>query len=405
MGKITVLTPVHISSGNVYLSILIHDNKRYELMDILQTSSDPKRFLDNNLNNMLLRDNITVSKKQFFDALNLEPRKLDQKTPLYKINNKTEKQIIDGNISESVKNLSAPYIPGSTLKGYVSNIMWNDIFIENQEINKYYSNLFEEAYQNITSGRERKRELRNLERKIKGVENELKGIMQLIGFHDVIFNELSNAIYESNRYLNGKKVSKKLPVGVVEVIDEGEIAESKFYFTGMEISRDYMDMIRSGIEIDISKSKNKDGLSDNAFHYQKNIKQKILNEIYVRILKFKEWFPKANQRFMINLINQELSFLDTINNDEIDTNSLRNILESMKTRIEKNELIIQVGKFTSFLAKSYGSAFGELYREYFTEVFSPDIKNKTVPKIDTMNLIVKNGRGTIPFGFIRIDEF
>ena len=115
-GKITVLTPVHISSGNVYLSILIHDNKRYELMDILQTSSDPKRFLDNNLNNMLLRDNITVSKKQFFDALNLEPRKLDQKTPLYKINNKTEKQIIDGNISESVKNLSAPYIPGSTLK-------------------------------------------------------------------------------------------------------------------------------------------------------------------------------------------------------------------------------------------------------------------------------------------------
>ena len=226
-------------------------------MDILQTSSDPKRFLDNNLNNMLLRDNITVSKKQFFDALNLEPRKLDQKTPLYKINNKTEKQIIDGNISEIVKNLSAPYIPGSTLKGYVSNIMWNDIFIENQEINKYYSNLFEEAYQNITSGRERNRELRNLERKIKGVENELKGIMQLIGFHDVIFNELSNAIYESNRYLNGKKVSKKLPVGVVEVIDEGEIAESKFYFTGMEISRDYMDMIRSGIEIDISKSKNK----------------------------------------------------------------------------------------------------------------------------------------------------
>lgn len=406
MGKITVLSPVHISSGNVYLSICIHENKRYSFSDVLKTSRDSMIFLDDNINNVLLRKDITVSKKQLFDKLNLDFQKLESKTPLYSVINKTEKNNLVNNINENIKNLSTPYIPGSTLKGYVSNVLWYDIFLENQEINKYYSNQFKETYKKINSGNseDEYKHLKDLNKKISDITNELKGIMQLVGFHDVIFQDSSISIYESNRYLNGKKASKTIPIGSVEVIDEGETSESKFLFTGLEISRDYMNRIKKGMEEEIDKSKNKDRLSDNVFHYQKRIKHLILNEIYKRILDFKNWFPKANKRFMLEVIKKELEFLDNSDNNEIDSNSLREYLDSVKMNIEKDEIILQIGKFTNFFAKSYGNAFGELYREYFTEFFSPDPKKKTVPKIDTMNLIVKNGMGTTPFGFIRIDE-
>lgn len=97
------------------------------------------------------------------------------------------------------KNVDIPYIPGSSLKGYILNIIWNDIIEKNSEIRKYYSIYYEKVYQAKTSGI--KNDIRNVEK----LDAEVKFIMELLGVRDVLFVDAPITLYESNRYLNEKK--------------------------------------------------------------------------------------------------------------------------------------------------------------------------------------------------------
>jgi CRISPR/Cas system CSM-associated protein Csm5 (group 7 of RAMP superfamily) len=295
------------------------------------------------------------------------------------------------------KNVDIPYIPGSSLKGYILNIIWNDIIEKNSEIRKYYSIYYEKVYQAKTSGI--KNDIRNVEK----LDAEVKFIMELLGVRDVLFVDAPITLYESNRYLNGKKQNKKIPVGYVEAISENQTQEAEILFFMSDLNMKLAQERKDAIIKNIDDAKIYD-LNEDEKIKQKTFKKNLLNEMYNRIINFRQWFPKANQDFMIKIIDKEIDFIDTLDNPEVTSKELRNILMQFKSRLEKGEIIIQLGRFTNFLAKSYGHSFGQLYKEYFKEVFTPDIKKKKVPKIDTMNLIVKNNLGTVPFGFIKIEE-
>lgn len=397
MWKITTLTPVHIGTGNTYQAFLIYENNRYEMIDMLLTSTNPLRFLDEKFNRDLTNERRTVSNKDFFQKLNLNPKKLNKEDSSYTLDNRTSKDLSYGNVLENAKNVDIPYIPGSSLKGYILNIIWNDIIEKNSEIRKYYSIYYEKVYQAKTSGI--KNDIRNVEK----LDAEVKFIMELLGVRDVLFVDAPITLYESNRYLNGKKQNKKIPVGYVEAISENQTQEAEILFFMSDLNMKLAQERKDAIIKNIDDAKIYD-LNEDEKIKQKTFKKNLLNEMYNRIINFRQWFPKANQDFMIKIIDKEIDFIDTLDNPEVNSKELRNILMQFKSRLEKGEIIIQLGRFTNFLAKSYGHSFGQLYKEYFKEVFTPDIKKKKVPKIDTMNLIVKNNLGTVPFGFIKIEE-
>jgi CRISPR type III-A-associated RAMP protein Csm5 len=397
MWKITTLTPVHIGTGNTYQAFLIYENNRYEMIDMLLTSTNPLRFLDEKFNRDLTNERRTVSNKDFFQKLNLNPKKLNKKDSSYTLDNRTSKDLSYGNVLENAKNVDIPYIPGSSLKGYILNIIWNDIIEKNSEIRKYYSIYYEKVYQAKTSG------IQNDIRNVEKLDAEVKFIMELLGVRDVLFVDAPITLYESNRYLNGKKQNKKIPVGYVEAISENQTQEAEILFFMSDLNMKLAQERKDAIIKNIDDAKIYD-LNEDEKIKQKTFKKNLLNEMYNRIINFRQWFPKANQDFMIKIIDKEIDFIDTLDNPEVNSKELRNILMQFKSRLEKGEIIIQLGGFTNFLAKSYGHSFGQLYKEYFKEVFTPDIKKKKVPKIDTMNLIVKNNLGTVPFGFIKIEE-
>lgn len=397
MWKITTLTPVHIGTGNTYQAFLIYENNRYEMIDMLLTSTNPLRFLDEKFNRDLTNERRTVSNKDFFQKLNLNPKKLNKEDSSYTLDNRTSKDLSYGNVLENAKNVDIPYIPGSSLKGYILNIIWNDIIEKNSEIRKYYSIYYEKVYQAKTSGI--KNDIRNVEK----LDAEVKFIMELLGVRDVLFVDAPITLYESNRYLNGKKQNKKIPVGYVEAISENQTQEAEILFFMSDLNMKLAQERKDAIIKNIDDAKIYD-LNEDEKIKQKTFKKNLLNEMYNRIINFRQWFPKANQDFMIKIIDKEIDFIDTLDNPEVNSKELRNILMQFKSRLEKGEIIIQLGGFTNFLAKSYGHSFGQLYKEYFKEVFTSDIKKKKVPKIDTMNLIVKNNLGTVPFGFIKIEE-
>jgi CRISPR/Cas system CSM-associated protein Csm5 (group 7 of RAMP superfamily) len=103
MWKITTLTPVHIGTGNTYQAFLIYENNRYEMIDMLLTSTNPLRFLDEKFNRDLTNERRTVSNKDFFQKLNLNPKKLNKEDSSYTLDNRTSKDLSYGNVLENAK--------------------------------------------------------------------------------------------------------------------------------------------------------------------------------------------------------------------------------------------------------------------------------------------------------------
>lgn len=103
MWKITTLTPVHIGTGNTYQAFLIYENNRYEMIDMLLTSTNSLRFLDEKFNRDLTNERRTVSNKDFFQKLNLNPKKLNKEDSSYTLDNRTSKDLSYGNVLENAK--------------------------------------------------------------------------------------------------------------------------------------------------------------------------------------------------------------------------------------------------------------------------------------------------------------
>lgn len=121
--KVTTLTPVHIKSGNINPFYIYGKSKRivarYKLEDILENA-----YKQMPLSAFLKRlpDDLDHQKKTDFLNVFREYVCYAELAPLYELQG--DNQSLSKDISEQMKSLSRPYIPGSTLKGAFLNAVW-----------------------------------------------------------------------------------------------------------------------------------------------------------------------------------------------------------------------------------------------------------------------------------------
>lgn len=143
--RITIVTPVHIGTGEEKMSF------EYDKKDNVLYCYDPKELflvkpskelLDKRFLNSLLKSN-DGSKR---DELNIMMKKdidYSRLKPIYFLRADFTK-IPKGNVSEQLKSLNKPYIPGSSIKGAIMNAVFYD-FIKNHlnDFCKYIKNKVE----------------------------------------------------------------------------------------------------------------------------------------------------------------------------------------------------------------------------------------------------------------------
>ena len=127
--KISILTPVHISSGNKNACFLYHPDKNdhfncYRIEDLLQFIP-PQKLLE------LQPDNASNNGKKDIIKLFNNYINYNQLKPQYFLFYKFKPFSKD--VTEQVKSLNKPYIPGSSIKGAIMNAIIFNLLNDNKE--------------------------------------------------------------------------------------------------------------------------------------------------------------------------------------------------------------------------------------------------------------------------------
>ena len=137
--KISILTPVHISSGNKNACFLYHPDKNdhfncYRIEDLLQFIP-PQKLLE------LQPDNASNNGKKDIIKLFNNYVNYNQLKPQYFLFYKFKPFSKD--VTEQVKSLNKPYIPGSSIKGAIMNAIIFNLLNDNKEKIKEFLNNFD----------------------------------------------------------------------------------------------------------------------------------------------------------------------------------------------------------------------------------------------------------------------
>ena len=143
--RITIVTPVHIGTGEEKMSF------EYDKKDNVLYCYDPKELflvkpskelLDKRFLNSLLKSN-DGSKRDELNRMMKKDIDYSRLKPIYSLRADFTK-IPKGNVSEQLKSLNKPYIPGSSIKGAIMNAVFYD-FIKNHlnDFCKYIKNKVE----------------------------------------------------------------------------------------------------------------------------------------------------------------------------------------------------------------------------------------------------------------------
>ncbi len=369
MGKIKTITPVHISNGESIKAIKAKEymysfdylTNQYVMNISLDRIKDvsKKIFKSDNLSN-----------EEYAKILNVD---LDTLTKDEAINpSPAYGKYVDGakKIYGAANIMGKPYIPGSTLKGLIFNVFWFHLIQSNQEIANYLKNN------------------RNIRKDISNLDNSGKSLRRFFIVRDVVVPS-EMILYEVNRYSSKKegKANNPQPCGNVETIDKDILIKDEIV---KELTDDEKEMLK--------ESKNKllkECDSD-------NIKRQYVEALYDFILHFKDVFQEWNYKYMKFVIEKEQDFMKRIINPNVDKNEILNFYQNILERLEKKEIIVQVGKFTNYFDKSFCCSFGEFYNNYFEKLFTPN-KKKKQPTIDSINLITIDHRGISPLGFVSLE--
>ena len=392
MGKVKVLTPVHVGDGSTYYVAEVINNYVYTLDNIIRVMNE-KDVTGDSITKILMRSK-NLSRKEFIEKFKFDRSKLKPENSYCKL--KENNPNLLGNVFSQIKENNMLVIPGSSIKGYVLNVIYFDIIQNNNVIRAYLENKFSFIYNKYKDifeikFKEADKEVQNV---IKYFTNEANFMMNTLGFRDLYFdNEVK---YEKVRRYNN---ANNLDMQTHEVIPVGSECSNQIYFDLFSLSKSHPSKIKGEIINEIYKSRKDD---DNT----KRVKELLVEEIYNRISNFKSWFIQANRKFMNRILQLEIEYADKVTNSNVDSISLAKTLSDIR-EANKNEIIMQIGKGTNFVVKSIGLAFTNIYDKYFNIIFSPssgiykNIKQKS--GITMLPLIEKNVRGTEPLGFISVE--
>lgn len=360
MSTIKTITPVHISSEQTFF-VIKKNNYIYSLDKLIDKLVESKKINISNLRKLINTNN--PSQQDLIDILNLNSIKLEEKDAVSTNKEYGKNASEKGNITQNVKYFEYPYIPASSLKGAFVNIFWFNFIKNNQDVQDYLI-----------------RQDKNWFEKIVEIDNKIKFLRTYFIVNDIKFSKES-VIYNIKRYNKIKVLGFNCNI---ETIDEN-----------IEQSCEIVKTLSEQEEKKLLDLKN-ELLNENI---DNNIVQKAIEQLYNYIIHFKKIFPKANKEFMEKVIIKEQSFVHSCQNVKIDTVFLKNFYKKRLEDLNSNKIIMQIGKYTNYVDKSFSVAFNK-YDDNFI-LFSPSSKKK-VSSIETMNFITISDRGILPLGFIEL---
>lgn len=366
MSKIKTITPVHIGSGQKIYT-LKKDTYLYSIDKIIEEKVNNSS--DSNLQKLLascsyLANKTNPTKIDLFKTLSINDYSIPLSTRIS--NDPAYAKAIESETADlflAQKSLDKLIIPGSSIKGMFNNLFWYHVIDSNDYIKKYFK-------ENIN--------------RISKILNELDGTIKNMKS----FLRITDIIFDSNpRVFTVKRYSSKndcMPVGNHETISYDESTNCDFIRSLSETDVKMMDEVKKEIE--------KTELTEP--------KRIILNEYYNYVLNLKEIFPKANKKYMLEVVNKEMQFVENSSNEKFDHMSLKNFYQDIIKQLNNDKIIMQIGKMTNFLDKTFMFVLGDEYVKNFGN-FKPNIK-KSKPIIESMNLATI-GRNYFPLGFIEIE--
>ena len=376
MDKITILTPVHIATGNDIEMPCYHEVNdvtvnRYRFTDIL-SQLPPKVMTDPRLLNEL--SSRQPSKKLLYRYIHqyVDYSKL---TPLYNLEYTYDESLSEArnDVSEQMHDLHKPFIPGSTIKGTLLN-SW-----------KYY--LLKLNYDQIRP---------NIYKQIKNGQNKN------LDFHELMFGESLDKDHE-NFY---KELYSCLQCQDIY------FSQMELFFAGREGSnRDMNGSIPTTYKECIPPLQTTDLV---LFHFDE-FKLNVLKDKY-KERRYSELIDSLDRDFFLKACN---AFTKDILDADMDKKyfnfyesfvGINGQLNEIKKELENpNTVVLRVGNSTNYFAKtvSYLIKYNDpgLYTECFWQRFAPVGKGKTKPNEKTMpktRMIYSNGEKDYLPGFIKI---
>jgi hypothetical protein len=371
MSAFTFISPVHIGSGETYENFLLSENKRYDFDAVVSKAFETKRreLLDPGFLTQLAslgQDKSGRAKEAIRRVLVPTHDVFEGIPPLYEISYKLNRdKLKEKDVSAFTRTLGKAYIPGSSIKGYLMNVIFFDMFRHDHGIRKRMTDKLtaavNELYRNASDSTPpkigRSRQYRDLERSI------------------------SNAMFAAGQHLTCRDVAIPSPLSLYFVNREtkkrGSIPQ---ILECADYDNDFSTPDEVIIVNDLKRDRPK--LDD--------LGTMIHDAVVSRIRSLRENLYEMNLGFITNTIRHQDAFIKRISKksgSKINVEEMGKMFRQIEDALEDREIVMQIGKLTNHITKSSSMGLGdEFYTRYFRQIFRSD-KNKDEPGIGTMNLV------------------
>ena len=376
MDKITILTPVHIATGNDIEMPCYHEVNdvtvnRYRFTDIL-SQLPPKVMTDPRLLNEL--SSRQPSKKLLYRYIHqyVDYSKL---TPLYNLEYTYDESLSEArnDVSEQMHDLHKPFIPGSTIKGTLLN-SWKYYLLKLK-----YDQIRPNIYKQIKDGQNKNLDFHELmfgESLDKDHENFYKELYSCLQCQDIYFSQME--LFFAGREGSNRDMNGSIPTTYKECIPPLQTTDLVlFHFDEFKLN--------------VLKDK-----------YKERRYSELIDSLD------RDFFLKACNAFTKDILDADMdkkyfNFYESFVGINEQLNEIKKELEN------PNTVVLRVGNSTNYFAKtvSYLIKYNDpgLYTECFWQRFAPVNKGKTKPNERTMpktRMIYSNGEKDYLPGFIKI---
>lgn len=376
MDKITILTPVHIATGNDIEMPCYHEVNdvtvnRYRFTDIL-SQLPPKVLTDPRLLNEL--SSRQPSKKLLYRYIHqyVDYSKL---TPLYNLEYTYDESLSEArnDVSEQMHDLHKPFIPGSTIKGTLLN-SWKYYLLKLK-----YDQIRPNIYKQIKDGQNKNLDFHELmfgESLDKDHENFYKELYSCLQCQDIYFSQME--LFFAGREGSNRDMNGSIPTTYKECIPPLQTTDLVlFHFDEFKLN--------------VLKDK-----------YKERRYSELIDSLD------RDFFLKACNAFTKDILDADMdkkyfNFYESFVGINEQLNEIKKELEN------PNTVVLRVGNSTNYFAKtvSYLIKYNDpgLYTECFWQRFAPVNKGKTKPNERTMpktRMIYSNGEKDYLPGFIKI---
>lgn len=376
MDKITILTPVHIATGNDIEMPCYHEVNdvtvnRYRFTDIL-SQLPPKVLTDPRLLNEL--SSRQPSKKLLYRYIHqyVDYSKL---TPLYNLEYTYGEYLNEArnDVSEQMHDLHKPFIPGSTIKGTLLN-SWKYYLLKLK-----YDQIRPNIYKQIKDGQNKNLDFHELmfgESLDKDHENFYKELYSCLQCQDIYFSQME--LFFAGREGSNRDMNGSIPTTYKECIPPLQTTDLVlFHFDEFKLN--------------VLKDK-----------YKERRYSELIDSLD------RDFFLKACNAFTKDILDADMdkkyfNFYESFVGINEQLNEIKKELEN------PNTVVLRVGNSTNYFAKtvSYLIKYNDpgLYTECFWQRFAPVGKGKTKPNERTMpktRMIYSNGEKDYLPGFIKI---